>query len=360
MSEEGAVVESQDEGSSDDLRTAIQTSMREANERARDEGGRFAKTETVEEPAPATATPRAASESAPVEQAAPVEAAALQAAATPAEPASSVKPPDAWSPAAKAQFATLPAEIQAEIARRESEVHKGFTKQDEQRTVGKQFQEAITPYLPLIRSEGGDPIRAVQDLLQTAYVLRTAAPQQKQDLFLSLANQFGVDLNQISQRVAGGQSQGDPQVAQLRNELQQLQWERQQAEQQRQAQEQMQLNQTIEQFAADPKNLYFPNVRVHMGALMRAGAASSLQDAYDQACRAHPEISRILLQQAEASAEQQRLAAAREKAERARAASGSITGSPTGAVTNSSVNQNGSLADDIRAAFRDVNSRNAA
>jgi len=344
-----------DLASSGDVRGAIQSAMKEISDRARDEQGRFAASlPPAPAPAPTAAAP-APAEAAGALVAAPApkpdDAQAAGQAAAPA-PAAAIKPPDSWSPAAKAKFSTLDPEIQAEVMRRETEVHKGFTRQDEHRNLGKNFSEAVTPYLPMIRSEGGDPVAAVQTLLQTAYMLRTAPPDQKQNLLIQIAQTYGVDMQGVFTRLSGGQPRVDPQVAQLQQQLWQLQQERQQSSQTTEAQQQAQINAEIDAFAADSQNLYFANVKPEMAALMREGRAQSLKEAYDMACWARPDIRTLMLQQQE----QQKVQAARDKAQRARSAGVSISGSPTGS-TGAGMSGERSLRDELRANLREVADR---
>jgi hypothetical protein len=104
-------------------------------------------------------------------------------------------------------------------------------------------------------------------------------------------------------------------------------------------------NRSIKQFGSDPKNQFFENVRQDMTRLLQAGAAESLEDAYDKACWANPEIRNLLIKQqapAAASDPSAKVAAATQ----ARAASKSITGSP---IPNASAKgPSVSLEDEIR------------
>ena len=268
--------------------------------------------------------------------------------------------PDAWSPAAKAKFAMLDPEVQAEIARREAEVHKGFTKQDEQRNLGKSIEQAYAPYMAMVRAEGGDPVRTTQVLLQTAYTLRHGTPEQKEHLVLGLMQQYAVDPNRVFQRLAGGQQtqQVHPQVAQLQAQVERLQRAEQERMQSTQSQEQAQIGQAIERFASDPKNVYFANVRNDMGSLMdsasKQGRELSLQEAYDMACWARPDIRPLLQQQIDL----QRVADAQAKAKKARAAGSSLTGSPSGSSSAAAAAKStGTLEDDLRATWREVMGR---
>ncbi|MBV8649690.1 hypothetical protein [Paludibacterium sp.] len=360
MDTNDAVIESQTgqeaESSSDDLRSAIDAARKEVAERQRDEQGRFAKAdqeqqqEQVSSANPAEKqTPEKKVNQQQQQQEQPQTGATQQ--------VEQIKAPDAWSPAAKAKFAELPADIQAEINRREAEVHKGFTAQDDQRKAGKAFNDLVTPYLPMIRAEGGDPLSAVQSLLQTAYTLRAAGPEQKEQMFIQLANQFGVNMQGIFNRLSQGAQQTPPQVAQLQQQLQQLQQQISQGSQNAEAQAEAQLKAEIERFASDPKNTYFSNVRSEMAALMSAGRAKDLQEAYDMACWARPDIRPLLMQQSVQQTEQQKQAEARAKAEKARAAGVSVTGAPAGSAMPGTVDPNASLRDQLRAALREHSGR---
>ena len=338
------------DSSSEDLRTTLQNAINEVSDRERDEQGRFAtkaNTEIESDAIPA--------ETAPIETTAPVEAELVAEVPAETQTTSASKPPDSWSPAAKAKFAALDPEVQAEIVRREADVHKGFTKQDEHRNLGKTFEQAVNPYLPMIRSEGSDPVKAVNALLQTAYTFRAGTAEQKEQMLIGLMNQYQIDPNNIFNRLTGQYQvpQVDPQVAQLQQQLQQLQQTIQGGQQQSQQAEQAQISQTIESFSSDPKNLYFANVKAEMAALLDAGRAKDLQEAYDMACWARPDIRPLLLQQQE----QQRKSEAVARASKARAAGSSLTGSPVGNIATGSIGSTGNLTDDIRAVYRDVMSR---
>jgi len=308
--------------------------IRAAFDRNRDEQGKFAPKEQTEVAEPAQKPVAENVEVAPVE-AAPVEAKPEQKA---------VRPPDSWSPAAKSKFAELPPEIQSEISRREEEVHKGFTKFDEERVLGKQMKDVISPYLPMIRAEGSNEKQAVANLLQTAYTLRTADVNTKTQLFYQLAQQYGVDLGRNPQL----QNQFvDPTVQQLQQEIAQLKQFYQGQVSSVEQQEQAQIQNVIDSFASDPKNIYFENVRPDVAALLKEGRAKDLQEAYEMACWARPDIRPLLLQQQE----KQRADEQREKANKARSASVSVSGSPVASGSGAPA-QTDSLRDQIRQSLR--------
>lgn len=264
----------------------------------------------------------------------------------PQEQKKPVNVPQSWSATAKTKWAELPSDIQAEIAKREEEVHKGFTRMDEERNFGKQIKDVVTPYMPMITAEGGNPAAAIQDLLNTAYLLRTATPDRKAQLFAQLANQFGVDMNQLPQA-----TYVDPHLQALEQRQRQLENELQRERALKAQQEQSVIHSEINAFANDPANIHFESVKAHMAALLQNGLAKDLRDAYDQAVYARPDIRSTLLEQQRFESQAKRASDIKNKTQAARNAAISVTGAPGVAVPNAAPS-NKSLRDEISAAFR--------
>ena len=129
-------------------------STRQIGERSRDDAGRFkqaAKPDGVVTPGVVTQGVIGATQ--PVADAATVQA------------------PNTWTPAARAKFATLEPDIQAEIVKRETDMARAITSHDIDRSFGKQVKDVVTPYLPMINAEGATPETAIKSLLNTAYLL---------------------------------------------------------------------------------------------------------------------------------------------------------------------------------------------
>ena len=266
----------------------------------------------------------------------------------------SSKPPVAWKPEMREKFNGLPPEVQKYITDREEEVHRGFTKQDDERNLGRSVKEVITPYMPIITAEGGTPLTAIKDLLNTAYVMRTAPPAQKSQLFARLAQQYGVDLRSVAQpaqNVPPVVKALQDEVAKLQAHISTEQTQRQQADYWRQQQEQTTVNSLIHEFQSNPANVHFEQVRPLMSALLQSGQAQDLQDAYDKAIYATPEIRAQILEADKANQEAQRIANAKSKVDAARKAGSSVNGGPGVAVPNHG-SPDRSLADDLRANYK--------
>jgi hypothetical protein len=257
-----------------------------------------------------------------------------------ADPAAklAIRAPASWSPAAKATFDKLPPEVQQAVAKREQEIDHGLRRKSEEVKRYEPLEQVLAPRRAQWAAQGMDEVHAVKTLL-AAQDLLEKNPMQGLEF---LARSYGVNLNTAQPQGQPYQAQpardSHPEIAALKQQLQVLQ-------------NQVQTAQTapivsqIDAFQNDPANLYFENVRDDMAVLLHNGKASDLKEAYEMACWMRPDI-RPFLQTAQAPA-----APVQGKAAQARRAAVSVTGSPGQTRIPKS---NGSIEDDIRAAFEEV------
>lgn len=291
------------------------------------------------------------------EQAAPIQDQDGQAAQDQTGPA--VTPPATWSASAKAIYAQLPEVARKEIAKREQDYARGIQQYAEAAKRDGVISEIARPYDAMLRSEGANPATALKSYLQQAYVMRTGTPEQKASLLLNVAQQYGIDLTKhIGQ--PSPDDQQDP-MKQVHETVQQLvspalqkiqQWEQSQASA-RQHQEQAMVQEVQGQIEAfqnatnedgTPKHLYFDNVRGLMSGYLANGEAKTLEQAYEMACWAHPEVRPALIAEQQRAGEAKRLEEAKRKANEARNASFDVKGQ--GAVGISGQNKT-SLRDEL-------------
>lgn len=255
------------------------------------------------------------------------------------------KAPQSWKPALREKWKELPPEVRAEIDRREKDIQTTLQSTAQERKIASEFAEVIRPYEALLMSEGHTPTTAVKGLLNSAYVLRTGAPEAKAKMLASFFQAYQVDPALVGQYLAGNAPQVDPQTQALQQKIAQLEAQFSQVAQAPAIQQQQAIEKQIADFTSDPKNEFVGDVMNHMAALINAGAASSLQDAYDQACYANPEIRKILTNR--------QMSVSTKKA-----ASSSVAGSPRSTVPANKANgAKLSIADSIRAAMGDPRSR---
>jgi hypothetical protein len=297
----------------------------QAAERVRDEKGRFAaKTETDEKAVEAKTSV------AKTDEIAPVAKTSVSPVADPlAQPAEPVKPPPGFSPTAKVVWdkETLSKEeweaVKRDIAKRNDEVGKGFEKLAEYKPIerfaemarqsGTTLHRALENYVGIEQDLRRDFIGGISRICQNQGISPLAlanqilarngvAPSEGQAGNQPQAHQpAGVDLSPITQELNA-----------LKSYVQQQQTTAVQSE--------------IQRFASDPKHTFFENVKADMGRLMNSGYAEGLDDAYEKACWANPEIRNLLIKQQQTAPTDPSAKVA--AATQARAASKSITGSP--------------------------------
>lgn len=254
--------------------------------------------------------------------------------------APAVKAPQSWRPEVREKWASLPPEVQAEVARREKEVGAALQESATARKGWESFREVVGPYEALIRAEGGEPLKAVGSLLQTAAALRTAPPAMKAKLVANIIQQYGVPVDVLDAALAGhapaAPAQGTP-PQQLDPEAL-LQQAEQRVFQRIQGQQQQALTakaqQEAEAFISGGEAEFIEEesggVRIRdlmanfLDAAGRSGVRLTLKDAYDRACAIHPEVSKVLEQRKAA----QTATASQAATQRAKAAASSVRSQP--------------------------------
>lgn len=313
--------------------------------RERDSNGRYARTGADEGTNPPAESRVPADKSA---NGAP-DGRVPEAVVAPAEAALATAP-NTWSAQAKAKWPTLDPELRAYITSREAEMHRGITKMDDERHFAKEMQRATAPYEAIIRASGVSIPQAVEQVLNTAYILRTADPMTKAREIAQVCQQYGVDLRLLAQP----QGEQNPQVQALQQRLAQMEGQFNQRQQAEKQQLEQQVLNAVETFGQDPKHPHFKAVSAHMGALMQSGEAKDMDQAYEMAVWARPDIRSQLL--AAQNAQQTQTQQTRQKTERARAKAVSVRGGP-GGYTAPAQNPNMSVRESLEAAMAEVQAR---
>ena len=294
---------------------APEETAEERAERVRDEKGRFAAKQQEE-------TPQATDQ--PIE---PVEEPVL----SPEVQRLGLRKEEA------AEWAKASPVLQQALLRRSEEMHRGLEQYRGAAQFAQKIAQAFQPYEHTIQQLGVSHEVAVGKLLEADNTLRYGSPEQKAHALASLAYQYGIDIGQVQATPAP-----DPQVYALQAELNQLKGFINDFQRTQQEREQGTLNSEIAKFAEGRE--HFEQVREDMAALLQAGRAKDLSDAYEQAVWANPQTRAAMLakQQAEVAAKVEAERKAQE-AKRANAVNVPRRGSvPAGAPT-------GTMDDTIRA-----------
>jgi hypothetical protein len=235
---------------------------------SRDEQGRFAGAQTDEE---TTDQPQ---------QADPEQPEATEAPAA-------IEAPNAWSAEQKAKFATLPPDVQAYITQRESEAHQTISRMGQERAEIQPVRELLDQYGPMFDSRGMSRADGVATLLQA----QAALDNDPVRALAAIADSYGINLA----ATFGQDNPGSAEVGQLRQTvfaLQQQLASRESAERYAAEQQEHQLReqtQTEVQTWAEGKD-HFQAVRGAMASLMQTNPSASLDDLYEMACNAIPEV----------------------------------------------------------------------
>lgn len=275
-------------------------------------------------------------------------------------------PPSTWRAAAKAEWSRLPENVRAEIKKRETDMVKGFEEVGQKARFADSVIAEVQPYAAMIQSEGGTPQTAIRQLLSTAYRLRTGTPQERGQLVMAIAQQYGADLTPWQGGAQPGmqqQGQFDSQLQQyinslvtpLQQRLQQYEQLQQQSQQTSEQQQQQEAIAAMEAFRSATnadgtlKHTYFEDVRGVMAGLLTGGVAQTLEQAYDMACNALPEVRNALSAEQRNRDEAKRLEEAKRQADAARRASAAnveATGA-TGIVGGQSMSLRDELASQL-------------
>lgn len=238
------------------------------------------------------------------------------------------KYPSSWKPEAKPLFERIAGDpelamIADEIERREADFHKGLEGYKGKAQFADAMEKAIAPFQATIASYGVSPDVAVQALFAADHRLRYGAQHEKAQALMQLAQDYGISLDGLPQ-----QAQVAPEYVALQNELHQLKaMQHQWMLSQQQAQSQTVLSE-IERFATDKP--HFDAVREDMAALLQAGRAESLEQAYEMATWARPDVRSSLLEQQRKDEEAKRREDAQRAAAAAKSAAVQVRGAPTG------------------------------
>jgi hypothetical protein len=263
------------------------------------------------------------------------------------EPSEEVVAPATWTADAKEKFSGLDPAIQQEVLKREKDYAQGIQKYAESAKAAEAYDQVISPYKAMIAAEGSNPVQAIHSLFNTAYQLRSGTPEQKAELILTLAQQYGADMSRF-QTSQDEDEYVDPDIKDLKDQISSLQQTTQSQMQAAQNQQLVGFQQQIQAFAADPKNEHFDTVRDSMSALLTSGAATSLEEAYEKSLYIVPEVRETIIQKQVREAEAARKKQESEAAEKAKKAAGTqLTNEAAGVVQA----VEGSMEDELGAAF---------
>ena len=238
----------------------------------------------------------------------------------PAKPA--IDPPHSWSADARAKWDQVPPELKPYLAQRDADAHKRISEQGQALKSLEGVASVVDRAKPHLMAAYGSVEKGIADLVE----LHRVATSNPAGFLVDFARNARIDLAELARQTAGMTAPVDPQYAALANQVQRLTHEREAERTEAQQRELSKLTSTVEQFAAKPENKHFAAVSDKVASLLTAGTARTLEEAYEQACWATPEIRAAMLTERAAADKAAADAKAREAADKARRAGGPAIG----------------------------------
>ena len=273
-----------------------------------------------------------------VQNEAPVEAVKPQVEPEPEpapEPPVWERPPASWKKDYHEAWTTADPKLKEYAWKREEEMKAGVQPLLSKAQFADQMQQAIDPYMNNIRGLGIEAPQAVKALMEADNVLRHGTPQQKQQYFAQLAQQYGINMGDVQVQPT------DPNFYAIQNELAQVRGEVLNWKQQQEAAQNQALLSEINQFQA--KAEYFEEARPIMIQLLNSGVAQDLDDAYQKAIRLDNDLFTKHQQTSQGAADAAKREASNKAAKAARAAAVSVKSSTPGAATSTKAQDRRSL-----------------
>lgn len=221
--------------------------------------------------------------------------------------------PQSWAADAKDMFNQLPARLQQEVVKRETDLRRGLSHATERASqverTWAEVDEALAPHRETFALNGVSPGQVVKQFLDWQNYLDKDPVLGLQ----KLAKSYGLDLRQLAEYEAT-QPQEDPQVKELRQQISQMQGYFQQMQQQTASQKAQAVQGELELFAQEidstgrPLRPYIehvaddmiPHIQYLRSQNPNASPRQLLQAAYEKAIWANPSTRELELKRSQA------------------------------------------------------------
>lgn len=289
-----------------------------------------------------------------------------------------LEPVGHWKTKGKSTWDKLDKESQQEILNREQEVSQGFAQVSQRLKSLEEVEKVLAPRAQTIQQFGTTQAQVVDRLFQWMEALGHPNPAIKSQAFKTLAQNFGLNLDQLTpkqqenfEQAGNNNSNQDPNnPPQWFGEFtQQVQSEIGTLKQTLDSQKQAAADAFVANWAKDKK--YYNDVRQLMGQLLSSGAVPmkgdqlDLDGAYETAIKIHPQVAAQVQQEmsekakadAKAKSDQEAKERAAKLASAKRAGSGLKPAAPFAPVNNSKSNGKSkpvSVRDSLKAALEEA------
>lgn len=259
-----------------------------------------------------------------------------------------LKAPASWKPEMREKWASIDDDVKGEILRREDDMYQGIREFGSDAKYGRELASVIQPYEATMKSIGATAHQVVGELLSADHRLRYGSPADRASKLVEIMEFYKVDLDAVNDVLAKAETSGATSetipsaVAQRLDHL-----ERQVAGHaaNQDAATTTDATAALETFLEDGKKEFYSDVRLDMADIIERGGVATIEEAYERATWAHPEVRKVLLARQADEVSQ----SSSQRAVDSRRASGSIAGGPNGTLHGSGVDPK-----DLRATIADA------
>jgi len=241
--------------------------------------------------------------------------------------------PHSWSAEKKALWAGIPPEAREYIAQRETAAHEQISRMGQEVARYRPVGELLDAHQDMFDRNGFAPIDGIKKLFEAQAMLEREPVQG----LVAIADQFGIDLAATFGGQGGEMGAGDPATQQILHQNRILTQRLAQFENTQKAQAERETEarrseakSTVEKWSEGKTHFAREDVKKLMGTLMGNGAAKTLDEAYEQATYALPEVRALVLADQKKADDAKKLADDAKAAAEAKKAKGMNGGSRPG------------------------------
>lgn len=227
------------------------------------------------------------------------------------------KAPQSWSPAEREEWGKLPANVQAQITKRENETAKALAETGQARQMAQTFTGMLGQYQSMFKAQGVDPVQGTNSILQTAAMLQGGSPMQKAEVVAGLIKNYGVDVKELDNMIVGKTSPANPEVEHLKTQLSELQGRFQQQDQAQQdalVANNRKMGSEVKQFVDTHE--FAKDLSLVMADFMdmaeKVNQPINMETAYARALATRPDLQQIIAQRKNLASNQQNISRARQ------------------------------------------------
>lgn len=184
-------------------------------------------------------------------------------------------------------WAKTPESVRAHLARRESEMAKGLEQYKTGYNYGKQLNDVLKAYQPLLDAQKVGHADAVKYLMNAHYVMSTGNDADRTKFFAQLMKQYNVVPEAVTKAFGDEAPLIDPKVSELEQRISAFEMQQKELNARTIAEAKAKVDAEVQAFASDPKHPYFNEVADHIALLLR-DPRITLEQAYEQAVWANP------------------------------------------------------------------------